>query len=85
MIEEKQSELNRIIEHQKQEIKRLREAIEDLEICEKHEFDGNTGERFAVMYQARLSFAATRKSHGQSRVWYRGPRTVLANSGHDAS
>ncbi len=31
MIEEKQTELNRIIEHQKQEIKRLREAIEDLE------------------------------------------------------
>ena len=31
LIEEKQNELARIIEHQKQEIKRLREAIEDLE------------------------------------------------------
>lgn len=31
LIEEKQNELNRIIEHQKQEIKRLRDAIEDLE------------------------------------------------------
>ena len=31
LIEEKQSELNRIIDHQKVEIKRLRETIEDLE------------------------------------------------------
>ena len=31
LIEEKQNELQRIIEHQKQEIKRLREGIEDLE------------------------------------------------------
>ena len=31
MIEEKQNELQKIIEHQKQEIKRLRECIDDLE------------------------------------------------------
>jgi hypothetical protein len=31
LIEEKQNELQRIIEHQKQEIKRLRECVEDLE------------------------------------------------------
>ena len=31
LIEEKQNELNKIIEHQKVEIKRLRECIEDLE------------------------------------------------------
>lgn len=31
LIEEKQNELQRIIEHQKQEIKRLRDSIEELE------------------------------------------------------
>ena len=31
MIEEKQNELHRIIEHQKQEIKRLRESIEEFD------------------------------------------------------
>jgi hypothetical protein len=43
-----------------------REAIKDLEIRKKHEFDGNSGERFAVMHSTRISFTASRESNGRS-------------------